>query len=180
MLRQFADGGTDPHAWLNPDNARAWAAAIAEALAKADPEHAVTYRANAARTEATLAALDRELAAALAPAQGKPLVVFHDALGYFADHYRLNIVAAIELGDAAPPSAAQLAEVQAVLHAHPTACLFPEAGRDDAYLETVAEGTDARIGRAQDPEGIDLAPGPELYATLLRNLAKTITECLAG
>ena len=41
-LRMFEDGGTDPHAWLDPTNGIAWLGTIATELSALDPEHAAT------------------------------------------------------------------------------------------------------------------------------------------
>jgi len=43
------DGPTDPHIWLDPENARAMIWAIAHVLIHADPKHAMLYAINAAR-----------------------------------------------------------------------------------------------------------------------------------
>lgn len=181
--RDFGKGeGIDPHAWLDPDNAQSWLHSIATQLAEKDPEHAAIYAANAAQAQAEIARLDAELTTLLAPARGVPIVEFHDAFGYFADHYGLNIVGTVELGDASAPSAARLAEIRETLIKVQAVCIFPETGRDPKLIETVAEGSHARIGAGQDPEAILLAntPVPQIYPLLLRNLAQTIADCIAG
>ena len=48
------EGPTDPHIWLDPQNAIAMTGAIADALERADPAHAGQYRVNAARQVASL------------------------------------------------------------------------------------------------------------------------------
>jgi zinc transport system substrate-binding protein len=173
------DGSVDPHGWLDPDNAVAWLGKIATELAAKDPDNAATYATNAAMAQDQIRALDAELGAALAPVRSKPFVVFHDALGYFADHYGLNVAGAIELGDATSPSAAQLSDIRRVLDQTKAVCVFPEAGRDPKYVSTVSEGTSARIGQPQDVEAITLDPGPDLYAALLRALTAGLTDCLS-
>lgn len=178
-IRMFdGDEGTDPHAWLDPTNASAWLATIAFELGAQDPANAATYTANANAAQSALAALDAEITAALAPVKAKPFVVFHDALGYFADHYGLSIAGAIELGDASEPGAAQLREIKTILTDTKAVCIFPELGRDPKFTLTIAEGSPARIGAAQDVEAMMLDPGPGQYASLLRNLATTLTDCL--
>jgi zinc transport system substrate-binding protein len=102
-------GEPDPHYWLNPRNARVMAAAIAQALEKADPDNAAEYTANAAALDADLAALDARLKAALAPIEGREILVFHPAFGYFADAYGLKQVAVEVSGR--EPSARQLAAI---------------------------------------------------------------------
>ena len=173
------DEGTDPHAWLDPTNASAWLATIASELGTKDPANAATYTANATAAQSALAALDAEIIAGLAPIKAKPFVVFHDALGYFADHYGLTIAGAIELGDASEPGAAQLTSIKTILSETRAVCVFPELGRDPKFIATVTEGSTARIGQAQDVEAMMLDPGPSQYATLLRNLATTLTDCLS-
>ena len=181
--RTFSDGQTvDPHAWLDPTNAEAWLGTIATTLSKLDPPHAATYAANAAQAEDALKTLDAKLMKQLAPARGKPIVEFHDAMGYFAAHYGLDIIANIELGDAAKPSAGRLAEIRQTLVGGGAVCVFPEAGRDPAYIKVVTSGTSTRIGAPQDPAGVMLtdAPTADYYNTLLTDLATSISSCIAA
>jgi zinc transport system substrate-binding protein len=170
-------GGTDPHAWLDPGNARVWLGLIAAELARLDPANAATYQSNAASATKELVTLDSEVRAILAPVQGKPLVSFHDAFGYFADHYGVQIVGSIALGDAASPGAARLADLRATMEAGEVLCIFPEVQHDPALVSQMAEGTGARIGGALDPVGSSLDPGPGAYAALLTGLAQTMADC---
>jgi zinc transport system substrate-binding protein len=172
-----AHEGVDPHAWLDPGNARLWLDLIAAELARLDPANAATYQANAARAGAEIATLDARLEAALAPVRDKPFVVFHDAYGYFADHYGLTIAGTVALGDAAPPGAAHLAELQPRLG--PALCIFPETGQDPKMVQTIAADTGTRIGGALDPEGAGLEPGPQVYGAILSGMADTLMSCLA-
>ena len=171
-----AHDGVDPHAWLDPANAQLWLGLIAAELARLDPANAATYQANAAQAQAEVAALDARLDAALAPVRDKPFAVFHDAYGYFADHYGLTIAGTVALGDAAPPGAAHLAELQASLGK--ALCIFPETQHDPKMVETLAADTSLRIGGALDPEGVGLEPGPQVYGAILSGMTDTLIACL--
>ena len=171
-----AHDGVDPHAWLDPANAQLWLGLIAAELARLDPANAATYQANAAQAQAEVAALDARLDAALAPVRDKPFAVFHDAYGYFADHYGLTIAGTVALGDAAPPGAAHLAELQASLGS--ALCIFPETQHDPKIVETLAADTSLRIGGALDPEGAGLEPGPQVYGAILSGMTDTLIACL--
>ncbi len=171
-------GSEDPHAWLDPGNAQVWLGLIAAELGQLDPENAPAYAANAAAAGDRIAALDVEVAAILQPAQGKPIVTFHDAFGYFADHYGLTLAGSIALGDTVSPGAARLSELRATLEAGDALCIFPETQHDPALVAQMAEGTGARIGGALDPVGSSLEPGPGAYAALLTGMAQTIADCV--
>lgn len=184
-LREFATedhgddhghAGHDPHAWLDPGNARIWLGAIAETLAARDPANADTYRANAKAAMQAADGLDADLRAKLAGVTGG-LVVAHDAYGYFAAHFGLNVVASLAGGDAAQPGAAHLAEVTALLRDGSAVCIFPEAGHDPKPEASLAEVTGVKLGELLDPEGLGLEPGPALYAALMTALAEKIAAC---
>ena len=173
-------GAEDPHAWLDPGNAQVWLGLIAAELARLDPENAAVYEANAVVAEKGLAALDAEIAGLLVPVKGRPIITYHDAFGYFGDHYGLDFAGSIALGDASSPGAARLVELRGEIEAGGVVCLFPEVQHDPALLEQLAEGTGVRIGAALDPVGSTLDAGPGAYAELMRRLARGIAECAAG
>ncbi|MBN8293088.1 zinc ABC transporter substrate-binding protein [Rhodobacter sp. NTK016B] len=172
--------GLDPHLWLDPGNAVIWLETIAETLGGLDPENAMVYEANAQAAIDTTLSLQAELALELAPASGRGLVMFHDAYGYFAETFDLNIVATITGGDATAPGAARLSALRAELQEEGVVCLFPEANHADDFARVVIEGTEMRLGAPLDPAGVTLQPGPMLYRDLLRNMTQTVADCVQG
>ncbi|WP_029010903.1 zinc ABC transporter substrate-binding protein ZnuA [Azospirillum halopraeferens] len=167
------------HLWLDPANARAMVAVIAGTLAEADPANAAAYRANAEATTARLDALDAELAALLAPVKDKPFVVFHDAYPYLEARYGLSAVGAITVNPEQRPSAKRLKEIRTRISGLGPVCVFSEPQFEPKLVATIVEGTGARTG-VLDPLGADIAAGPDLYPTLLRNLAASLAGCLKG
>lgn len=172
--------GSDPHAWLDPGNGVQWLGLIAAELGRLDPENAAIYAANATEAADRITALDKEIAALLEPVGTLPIVTFHDAYGYFGEHYGLNLAGSIALGDAASPGAQRLQELRARMEAGAVLCIFPEAQHDSALVTQIAEGTGARVGGTLDPVGSGLEPGPGAYAALLRGMAETIVTCVKG
>lgn len=171
--------GTDPHAWLTPENAAPWLDAIVAALSAADAENAAIYAANANAAKAEIAALDIVLAAALAPVKDQGFVAYHDAYGYFAAHYGLAYKGAVAMGDATTAGAAHLREVQATI-ADDVVCVFPESQHDSELLLQLIAGTQVKAGAALDPEGAMLDPAPTNYADVLRNMTAALIGCLGG
>jgi zinc transport system substrate-binding protein len=170
--------GTDPHAWLDPANARAWVAAIAAELSRLDPENAARYAENAEKAMLAIDAADAAAHAALDPVKDRPFVAFHDAYGYFARAYGLTIAGTIAAGDAASPGAKHLAELQAQMQGAGPLCIFPEVQHDPKLVAQMAEAAGARIGGALDPEGAGVEPGPGAWAAILTGMADTVAACL--
>ncbi len=169
-------GEVDPHAWLNPENAKLWLGQIAETLARMDPDNADRYRANAAAAQSDLDALSAEITGILAPVKDRPFVTFHDAFQYFDARFGLAFVGAVSLGDATDPSPARLAHLREVLKEHNVRCAFSEPQYDDRMLRAAADGVDLQIS-ILDPMGSSLQPGPDLYARLLRDMAQSLAGC---
>lgn len=172
-----AHGEGDMHFWLDPANAKLMVSQIATVLSEADPDNATTYQANA---EAELVRLDDlivELDTALAPVQGKPFVVFHDAYQYFENRFGLDVAGSITVSPEAMPGAARVGELRAKVAELGATCVFAEPNFQPAIVNTIIEGTDAKAGTL-DPEGASLAEGPNLYADLLRGLAEGLVDCL--
>lgn len=169
----------DMHMFLDPQNAQIMVTAIAETLSKADPENAALYAANAEKTRAGLVALEAEIAAALAPVKDKPFVVFHDAYQYFEKRFGLNVAGSITVSPEVAPGAERVAEIHDKLKTLSAACVFAEPQFEPAIVDVLVEGTSAKKG-VLDPEGADIAEGPDMYARLMRNLATNLTGCLGS
>ncbi len=170
------DAPADPHAWLDPANARAWLAAIAASLAEADPVNAARYAANAAEADARLARLAAEMAERLSPLSDRPILVQHDAYGYLARAFGLQIAGAALLGDGSAAGAMRLARLSDLAASGGIACAFAEPGRPDGLLRAALGDSGVRFGML-DPEGRLLPPGPDLYARLMTDMAAALAFC---
>ncbi len=169
--------GPDPHVWLSTGNARAWLEVFAETLSMRDPDNAATYRSNAAAAAVRLDALDAHIDDRLAAHQGAEIVTFHESFGYFADQFGLTVAGSVRPGDAAAPSAAAMAELQALVADHSIECAFAEPAFDPGLLDAIAGETGLRIGTL-DPTGALQPPGPDHYVATLTAIAEGIAECL--
>lgn len=168
----------DMHFFLDPANAKIMVATIADSLATADPEHADTYRANAAAEIADLDALIAETTASLAPVKDRPFVVFHDAYQYFENRFGLNVAGSITVSPEVSPGADRINEIRGKLKTLDAACVFAEPQFDPRIVNVLTEGTTARQG-VLDPEGANLDEGPGLYRQLIQNLTTSLKACLA-
>jgi zinc transport system substrate-binding protein len=168
----------DGHAWLDPMNAKVLADRIAQVLSAKEPANAARFKANAASLKAKLDDLSAELTRDLALVAGTPYVVFHDALQYFERRYKLRAIGSIAMSPEVPPSAKRLTTLRKKVASLGAVCVLAEPQFDTRLVDNLIEGTRARTGTI-DPEGSRIEPGPDLYFTLLRTLARDLKHCLA-
>jgi ABC-type Zn uptake system ZnuABC Zn-binding protein ZnuA len=175
----------DPHWWQDPRNAAKAVAAIEAALRAADPAGAAAYAAAAASYRTELDALDRAVAAcidAIPPAQRK-LVTTHDALGYYADRYGLDVIGAVipSLSTQAQASAGEVAELVETIRRERVRAIFAEASLDPRLERAVADDAGAEVGGALWAD--TLGPAGSDGDTYLKSIAantRTIVDGLGG
>ena len=116
----------NPHYWLDPRNGGLVAHTVAEAMAKADPANAATYRQRAdAFGEEAEATWKRghELAEKL-PA--KTIFTYHRSWTYFANAFGLEVVDTVEPVPGIPPTARHLADLVNAAKARKVGLLLQE------------------------------------------------------
>jgi len=178
---EHAEEGGDPHVWMDPSRTSRALPALAAALAEADPQHADGYRARAKEYAAELTALDGELERALAaiPAANRELVTSHDALGYLADRYGLEVIATPfpPSGAEAEASAARLRQVEDAIREAQVPAVFAEAEDDPEVLELVAGETGVEV---VDDLLVESPADTGSYVEMLRHDAELIAAALSA
>ena len=168
----------DPHVWLDPENAKAFVGKIVTVLSAADPANAETYSANGKAEEDKLDALIETVNATLDPVRDRNFIVFHDAYHYFENRFGMEASGSITINPELRPGAERISEIQTKLKSLKAACVFAEPQFEPKIISVAIEGSDAHAGTL-DPIGADLTPGPDLYQTLIENLATSMSECLS-
>jgi zinc transport system substrate-binding protein len=169
---------TDPHVWLDPENAKAMARAISTALAAASPADAPRFAANATRLAARIDLMAAEVARELAPVASRPFLVLHDAYQYFEHGFGLRAIGSILVDPDEQPSARRLAGLRRRVRDIDAVCVFAEPAHRPRILASITEGSTARTA-ILDPEGVSLAAGPGLYLELMRKLATSMRACFS-
>ncbi|MEN4005980.1 MAG: zinc ABC transporter substrate-binding protein [Methanobacteriaceae archaeon] len=83
----------DTHVWVSPRNAKIMVENIYQGLIQIDPANKDYYRANKDKYLQELYNLDKNITATLAGVEGKKILVYHPAWGYFARDYGLTQIA---------------------------------------------------------------------------------------
>ena len=171
-------GEFDVHVWLDPENAKVLVNEIKLALIELDPVNASKYEANSNKMNTKLDQLIDEVSKKLESEQGKGYVVFHDAYQYFEQRFGMSAVGSITVSPEVVPGAKRIRELKEKINELNAHCVFSEPQFEPKLVSTVIEGTQANTG-VLDPLGASIKDGPELYFTLIRNMADSLHECLS-
>lgn len=155
-------GGMDPHVWQDPERAKMMVRNVARALAGADAANAAAYDRAANEYEAALDAARAEAQRIIdeIPAERRKMVTNHDAFGYFARAFGLEVVGAVIPGAStqAEPSAKDTGALLDVIRAEGVRAIFAESSVDARLARTLA--SDAGVTIVDDLYGDSLGkPG---------------------
>ncbi len=177
------DGGLDPHVWHDPDRVTIMVDNIAEALDHADEANKSAYDASAADYRAELDRTKAEIDAIIGeiPAQNRKLVTNHDAFGYFADAFGLEIVGAVipSSSTEAEPSAEDTVALLETIEREGVRAIFAESSVNAELARTLAN--DAGVIIVDDLYGDSLGEpgsGAETVHGMLLSNARKIADAL--
>ena len=164
------ESGDDPHVWMNPENLRAMAANMLPVLQRLLPDNREMFQKNFQELVGELSALDKKIAAELAPYKGRAVYVYHPAFGYFCDRYGLKQEAIEEGGK--DPTPKQIME------------LIADAKRDKVKIIIVQKQFNSRsAAKIGEAIGGRVVPIDNLEYNVIRmldHLAGQITDGLNG
>jgi ABC-type Zn uptake system ZnuABC Zn-binding protein ZnuA len=175
----------DPHWWQDPINGVRAVDAIRAALSEADPGGRLAFARNAARATKALRALDRRIAACVerVPPAKRKVVTTHDALGYFARRYGVEVVGAVipSLSTQAQASAGDVQRLVEQIRRDGVEAVFPESSVNPDIERAIAREAGARIGDPlyADSLGPEGSPG-ETYAGALAADAAALVRGMSG
>ncbi len=163
--------GDDPHWWQDPRNAL---------IAVREIERALHLRAPAYERE--LQRLDRAVAACIdkVPPAQRTLVTTHDALGYYAARYGIDVVGTVipSLSTEAQPSAGDTAELIKTIKATGVKAIFAESSVNPKVEAAIANETGAQVGKALWADS--LGPQGSDGATYVQSIESNTKALVAG
>ena len=170
-------GSVDMHVWLDAQNAKKIASAVAALVAQLYPQYEAMLQANLKEFSVKIDELETDMQRQMAPAADKPFIVFHDAYQYLEKRFDLRNVGAVSVNPEIAPGVRKIGELKEIIHETGASCAFAEPQFSAVILNSVTEGAQIQVG-VLDPLGADIAPGPEAYFELMRNLANAFGDCL--
>ena len=167
-------GDEDPHFWFDTELAAAAIEAIAEELSHLNPGAADVFSDRLDLYLAEIEEADAEVRALLEDLTDNQrlLVTFHDAFGYFARRYGLEIAGFVVEGPEQGISAGALTELIELIEHEGVQTVFHEPQFDSAILDTIA----AETGAGQGIIWSQPTDGNPTYIGILVGNARAIAE----
>ena len=104
-------------------------------------------------------------------------IVFHEAYGYFENHFDIHHIDAISVNPERKPGAKKVTEIQSLIQSKSIQCIFTEPQFNPSIVTALLEGTQVKTAQL-DPLGADIKSGPSAYSDFLMSLNKSIQSCL--
>jgi zinc transport system substrate-binding protein/manganese/iron transport system substrate-binding protein len=179
-LRRTNDTGrgrVDPHYWLSAENAKTIARTVAAELARRAPSRRAEIERSLATYLARLDAADIEVRELLADLPSRKIATFHEAFGYFAAAYGLEMAAVFEPYAGLEPSPRFVVEFQRKIRASGVRVVFTEPQLSVDSLRPIARDLGVTLAILDPLGGL---PGREGYIDLLRFNACAVAGALRG
>jgi zinc/manganese transport system substrate-binding protein len=175
---EHGHGGTDPHIWLDPKGAAIYVDRIAARVAAELPERAAEIESARDAGLAEIAALDEELRVGFAAveASARKIVTFHDAFGYFARAYEIEIVGVAVEAPGQEPSAKEIAALIDAIKAAGVTSVFSEAQFPSKVLDQVAAETGATVLESLYSDALGDAPANSYLGAMRANASAILAS----
>ena len=187
--KEFVDsepGHLDPHIWFDVALWSRCVGVVGEVLAKADPEHAADYRANAASyTSKLLGELDAWVRSRIAtiPKDQRVLITSHDAFRYFGRAYGIEVKGLQGISTASVAGVKDVEELVEMIVQRKIKALFVESSVPPKALQAVQEhvrrrGHDVVIGGEMFSDAMGDTPETNHYIGMIRHNVETLVGAL--
>jgi len=169
-------GGKNPHYWVNINYYVKQVNNIADGLALIDPSNKFHYKNNSVLYMKKLLQFRTRMHQELKNLKNTNIITFHDAFGYFAREFGLNVAGVMEKEGGIEPSARELADIIDTIKKQGIQVVFSEPQYPVKTPEMIAKETGVKIF-VLDPivTGTD---NPDAYLTTMETNLSILKEAL--
>lgn len=142
----LSDGDEEnAHAWMSVETYETQVQTIADALARVDSAHAKIYEENAADYLEKLESLREQQQAVLEAAEGKNVILFHEAYDYVAEDYGLNVSYVLDLDEERQVSAGEVSDLLSAIERDQVKYILAEELYGKSMGDTVQAEKDVQV-----------------------------------
>ncbi len=182
------DGHFDPHVWMDVKLWSQCVDAVTTTMRERDPDHMAEFNSRAKAYQQKLAKLDDYVRQSIQsiPEQQRVLVTAHDAFGYFARAYGMEVKSVQGISTESEAGVADVNALVDFLVDRKIGAIFVESSVSDKGLKAVIEGAGKRgwtvkVGGELFSDAMGTAGTYEgTYVGMIDHNATTITRALGG
>lgn len=164
---------TDPHTWLNIQNAKKEMENIKNALVKKDPDNASYYEKNYETYVKKFDELDEKYKETIGDIPNKSIIVAHEAFGYLCEEYNIEQVAIEGLTPDSEPDPARMSEIIKFAKDNEINTIFFEELVSPKVAQTIAKEVGAKTEVLNPLEGLsedDIKNNKDYFSVMKDNL----------
>ncbi|MDH4065251.1 MAG: metal ABC transporter substrate-binding protein [Acidobacteriota bacterium] len=135
----------NPHYWLDPDNGRIMARAIAAALGRLSPADTAYFDQRYADFDRRLTAAEARWSAALAPYKGIKVVTYHRSWPNFTERFGLDVIGYVEPKPGIPPSPSHTLELMVEMKRQQAKLILVEPYFDTKTPDAIARDVGGQV-----------------------------------
>ncbi|NMG19309.1 metal ABC transporter substrate-binding protein [Brasilonema bromeliae] len=183
-------GDPNPHLWVNPKYAEAYAKLAAQQLTQLDPAGKDYYATNLKNYLQRLDALDKANRAVVEsiPAKNRKLLTYHDSWAYWAREYGFQVIGAIQPSDFKEPSAQDVAKLITQIRQVGVPAIFGSEVYPSKVQEQIAREAKVKTANTADDElpgkgsanAMENTNPEHTYIGMMVNNMRIIAENLGG
>lgn len=164
-------GQFDPHVWSDPSLMQKYAANVAEAFIKADPQNKAYYSQRLQNYGKELQQLDAYAKGKFdaVPAARRKVLTGHEAFGYMGRRYNIKFYAPQGINTEAEPSAKHVAALIRQVKQEGIKAVFAENIKDSRMLERIAKESGSKIGGKLYSDALSKTPPADTYTGMMRH-----------
>lgn len=163
----------DPHFWMDPLTVRSVLPALADTMCALESSRCESYRRGAAAFAEHLLAVHDSVSVLMADVAGKPVMLAHPFLDYFARRYDVFVAGIVEEIPGSEPTPSDMMRMIELASESPAEVIFTLPQHPSRAAEAIAEAANLKLVEL-DPIG----GGSNGYADLLYFNASTIRNAL--
>lgn len=173
MLHVDRRNHVDPHFWMDPLTVRSVLPALADTMCALESSRCEAYRRGAASFAERLSAVHDSVSVLMAAVAGKPVMLAHPFLDYFARRYGLYVAGIVEEIPGSEPTPSDMMRMIELANHASAEVIFTLPQHSSRAAEAIAEAANLKLVEL-DPIG----GGSNGYADLLYFNASTIRNAL--
>jgi zinc/manganese transport system substrate-binding protein len=135
----------NPHYWLDPDNGRQIAKALADKFSAMQASDAAYFAGRYADFDRRLAAAEKVWEAKMAPYRGRTVITYHRSWPSFCDHFGLVVVDYVEPKPGIPPTPSHTLEVINTMRRQNIKLILVEPYFDLGTPNSIADKTGGQV-----------------------------------